>query len=54
MTTSSSGSTPGMLLRGNSLDASLLMMMLSLHQHNLVLREVLEIIRQCAQSLASH
>ena len=54
MTTSSSGSTPGMLLRGNSLDASLLMVVLSLYSQDLVLRELLENIRQCAQSLASH
>ena len=53
MTTSSSGGTPGMLLRGNSLNASLLMMVLYLHQQDLVLRELLENITQCAQSLAS-
>ena len=53
MTTSSSGSTPGMLFRGNSLDASWLMMVLSLHKQYMVLRELLENIRQCAQSLAS-
>ena len=32
MTTSSSGGTPGMLLKGKSLDASLLMMVLSMQQ----------------------
>ena len=50
--TSSSGGTLEMLLRGNSLDASLLMMVLSLHQQGLVLRELLENIRRCSQSLA--
>ena len=53
MIPSSSGGTPGMLSRGNSLDASLLMMVLSLHQQGLVLRELLENIRKCTQSLAS-
>ena len=37
MTTSSSGGKPGMLLR----DVSLLMMVLSLHQHDLLLIELL-------------
>ena len=41
MTTSSSGGKPGMLLRGSSEDVSLLMMVLSLHQHDLLLIELL-------------
>ena len=53
MATRSSAGTPGMLLRRNLLDAFLLMVVLSLHQQNLVLREVLENIRQCAQILVS-
>ena len=41
-----------MLLKGNSLNVSLLMMVLSLQQQDQVPRELLGNARQCAQSAA--